>query len=98
MKFTFKTIKPTGKWKSFEKPIHVIKLNKKVVGSIDSKFPFYIRLKIIKKDIMEDKNPNCKWRWIYLSHKSNSLELAKIFINDRIDTILEKYTLDLSDD
>lgn len=33
-KFTFKTIEPTGKWKSFNNPEHQIKLNKIWCGTI----------------------------------------------------------------
>lgn len=92
-KFTFKTEKPTGKWKSFQKASHSIKLNKCWVGSIEPEYPFYIRLMVIKKDIMEDKNPNCEWMWKTLAHKSQSLDEAKQFCNDNIDLILNKFNL-----
>ncbi len=96
-KFTFKTTKPTGRYKSFYSPYHEIKLNKKVVGNI-SDADFQIGLMVYKNDIMEDGNPNCSWKWIWLKHKSETLELAKTFLNDNIDSILDKYDLHSSND
>ena len=92
MKFTFKTIKPTGKWKSFDNDNHIIKLNKKEVGYIidDDKKPFEIRLAVIKKDILEDGNANCVWKWITLKKESETLQEAKDFLNENINAILEK--------
>ena len=91
-KFTFKTTKPTGKFKSFETPYHEIFLNKIQVGIIDH-LSFDIRFMVIKKDINEDKNPNCPWKWIQLKRKSNSLQSAKDFILNYNDLIQEKYNL-----
>lgn len=92
-KFTFSTKKPTGRWKSFEKPYHKIKFNGKEVGSIDDDEHHKIRLMVYKKDIMEDKNPNCKWRWITLKRESPLLEDAQRFLESAIDIIVEKYDL-----
>lgn len=93
MKFTFKTHKPSGRWKSFFNPNHVIKFKGVEVGSIDAEYPYSIRFMVIKKDIMEDNNPNCKWMWKKLSHKSVSLDYAKQFCNDNIEFILKTFTL-----
>jgi len=93
--FTFKTNKPTGRWKCFDSNINIIKYNKIKVGQIDDEPPFSIRLMVIKKDILEDNNPNCKWRWITLNKKSNSLIEAKEFLNNNIIQILEKFELHL---
>lgn len=92
-KFTFKTRKPTGRWKSFFNPNHVIKLGGLEVGSIDSEYPYYIRFMVIKKDIMEDNNPNCEWMWKKLAHKSVSLDYAKQFCTDNAEIILNQFTL-----
>lgn len=92
-KFTFKTIKPTGKWKWLYKPDHKILLNKIHVGSIDEGDKFKIRLKIVKKDIMEDGNPNCVWRWAKLSFYGSTLDEAKTYLNENIDTILNTLKL-----
>lgn len=93
MKFTFKTEKETGRYRSFYPDQHFIKLNRKVVGSIDDEFPYAIRLIVVKKDINEDGNPNCEWRWVRLQKESSSLLEAKEFLNNNIDEILKKYSL-----
>ncbi len=95
MQFTFKTEKPTGKWKAFQSDQHYIKFKGKEVGEIGHEHPFTIRLMVIKDDINEDKNTNCKWKWIKLSKKSESLMEAKDFLNNKIDSIMEKYNLHL---
>jgi hypothetical protein len=93
IKFTFKTHKPTGSYAWLSKPYHDILLNKNKVGAIDPEKPHHIRLMVMKADIMEDGNPNCKWRWISLKHESETLDDAKIFLNEGIDTILIKYKI-----
>jgi hypothetical protein len=93
MKFTFKTDKPKGSYSSFFPNHNRIKLNKKDVGTIDDKKPFKIRLMVEKDDIMEDGNPNCKWRWVTLKQESDSLQDAKDFINRFLPEILIKYTI-----
>jgi hypothetical protein len=91
-KFTFKTVKPTGKWKSFDNPQHLIKLDGSEVGTISYK-DFKIRLMVIKKDITEDGNKNCIWKWIMLKKEFNSLDEAKIFLNNNINQILKQWEL-----
>lgn len=91
MKFTFKTEKATGKWRAFYPDNHIIKLNKIKVGMIDDKEGFKIRLMVVKKDIMEDTNPNCIWKWIEFIKKSESLQDAKDFLNKNIEEILKTY-------
>ena len=92
MKFTFKTIKPTGKYRSFQSPEHRIKFEGKVVGTISSE-DYIIRLMVYKDPAKEDKNPNCPWEWIRLAKSSKSLTEAKTFLNDNIVTIIQKWTL-----
>ncbi len=89
--FTFKTEKETSKYSSFKTCL--IKLNKVEVGSISVKMPFEIHLMVIKKDILEDKNPNCKWKWIAFKHKSESLEEAKEFLKTNYELITKNYNL-----
>jgi hypothetical protein len=91
-KFTFKTTKPTGRYRSFFNPSHDIKLHGKDIGSIVNG-TWDIRLMVVKKDIMEDGNPNCNWTRITLNKKSNSLQEAKDFINGAFDVINKKYNL-----
>ena len=94
MKFTFKKDKaPTGLASIGHITTSYIKLNKRKVGYIKEVEPFKIRLMVIKKDIMEDGNPNCPWKWIALKKESKTLEEAKTFLNEKIDLILEKYNL-----
>lgn len=95
-KFTFKTEKPTGKYRSFGKNNNNILLTRKLVGLIDPD-NFKIRLMIVKDDINSDGNPNCIWKWITLSKNSETLEDAQKFLNDNINAIIMKYTLYKSD-
>lgn len=98
MNFTFKTIKPTGKYRSFEDDYHQIKLNKKVCGDIGYKKPYKIGLQVIKNDIFEDGNPNCIWKWITLDKKSESLQEAKEFLKNNFKLINDKYKIYTNDD
>ena len=93
IKFTFKTHRETGKYAWLHKPSHKILLSKNWVGSIDPEKPYLIRLMVMKKDLMEDKNPNCPWKWIRLKHESESLQEAKDFLNENIDAILTTYVI-----
>jgi len=93
MKFTFKTEKATGRYRSFHPDWHHIKLEKIKVGAITDSKPHKIRLQIIKKDILEDGNPNCTWKWIQLKGRFDSIQDAKIWLNDHIDSILSKYDI-----
>lgn len=97
MKFTFKTEKPTGTYRSFYPSAHYIKLKGKQVGSITDKEHYKIRLKVVKKDVLEDGDPNCTWKWITLTKESQSLQEAKDFLNENIDSILTKYNLHFID-
>lgn len=91
MAFTFKTTKPTGKFKSFASEHHEIKWNKKVVGEIT--LDFKIRLKVIKKDINEDNYPNCSWKWISFKKEFESLQAAKDFLKEKYAFIINAYQL-----
>lgn len=81
-KFTFKTIKPTGRYRSFYEDEYQIKLNGQECGNIysDSK-GFYVRLMVYKKDINEDGNPNCEFRWVEFKNGNSSLEECKSWLN-----------------
>jgi hypothetical protein len=92
-KFTFKTVKPTGSYSSFYPNHNYIKLNKIQVGTIKDKLPHRIKLMVIKEDINSDGNPNCKWEWVTLKREFNTIQEAKDFLNDNIDSMLEKFKL-----
>lgn len=96
--FTFKTEKPTGKWKSFQDPQHYIKLKKIEVGMIEPNPPYKISFMVIKDDINEDKNPNCTWKWVYLKAKFDNLQSAKNFLIENFNAINEKFKLVKSND
>jgi hypothetical protein len=93
IKFTFKTTRPTGSYAWLHKPYHDVLLNKNKVGAIDPEKPHTIRLMIMKADIMEDGNKNCPWKWIQLKRISESLDDAKVFLNESIDAILTRYKI-----
>jgi len=92
-KFTFKTERSSGRYASFYPDSHQIKLEGHVVGSIGDMEPHKISLCIIKKDINEDGNQNCPWKWITLKHKSKSLQEAKDFVNEYFGAITNRYNL-----
>jgi len=96
-KFTFKTKKSTGRGSPFYPDHHYIEIKGRECGSIDDKSPHRIRFMVEKKDINEDGNPNCKWKWIMLTKKSTSLSEAKEFLNSAFDIILAKYNLHFID-
>lgn len=97
-KFTFKTTNPTGRYRSFSKAYHDIKLKGKVVGSIEPEKPFKIRLKVMKNGTtIKDDNPNCPWKWITLKHDSETLDAAKEWVNEKIEIIRSQYELHLNE-
>lgn len=87
-KFTFKTEKPTGRYKSFQPTFHYIKLDGKWVGNITDDSPHQVRLQVIKKDINENGNPNCSWKWVALKKQFKSLDEAKEYLNKNFNQIL----------
>lgn len=92
-KFTFKTVRPTGSYSSFYPESHHIKFKKYIVGQIDDKSPRKIRLHVMKNDVITDDNPNCDWKWIQFRKDFNSIEEAKVWLNESIDSIMNLYTL-----
>ena len=97
-KFTFKTIKPTGKWKSFDNDVILIKLNKKECGAIEPTHPHKIRLMVVKDDINEDGNTNCIWKWITFKNEFKTIKDSKLFLNKYFIPITSKYNIHLLED
>ena len=91
--FTFKTIKPTGRFKSFNSDNILIKYQGKEVGNIEPEAPFRIRLMVMKTDKITDNNPNCAWKWITLKKEFTSLDESKEFLNKNAEAIIKTYTL-----
>lgn len=88
-KFTFKTEKPTGKWRSFGKDRYIIKLDGKQVGNITNSPAHIIYLAVIKADINEDGNPNCIFKNIRLKETHLTVEDAKVWLNTNIEDVLK---------
>ena len=93
MKFTFKTEKPVGQYKSFFDPTYRIKLKGFVVGSIEPQSPFRARFMVEKSDIMEDGNSNCSWKWIKFAKEFGSVDETKQWLRGHTDLIIGMYTL-----
>ena len=92
-KFTFKTEKPTGQWRSFYPKTYHIKMDGCRVGTIDDKHPHKIRFMVEKNEKFTDENPNCNWKWVQLKHESESIDDAKIWLNENFNQINETFPL-----
>ncbi len=73
-----------------------IKVNKKKVGYISA--PTWnngdlwrIRFSVVKKDIMEDGNPNCVWKWITLKVTFKNEDDAREYVKKIITLVQDKY-------
>ncbi len=95
MGFTFKTEKATGMYRSFYPDLHEIKYKRKACGQIleDKLKGYKVRLMIIKQDILEDGNPNCKWKWIQFKPRFKTLQDAKDWVNKGFDVIMKTYNI-----
>ena len=60
---------------------------KNKIGSMTDDGAFNIRLMILKADIMEDGNENCKWKWVTLKKKFSNLDDAKDFVRENWNNI-----------
>ncbi len=93
LRISFKTNKPTGRYNSFYSAEHIVKVNGKQIGVINDG-DWSIRLMVIKDgDRFTDNNPNCNWKWITLSQKSETFDAAKVFLRAFIEIIDSKYPL-----
>jgi len=97
MGITFKREIFDNRW--IGQPSVDIKLNKKVIGSISAPRNFLQRnywqigYAVVRKELMEDGNPNCKWRWITLELKHDNLNLAKEFVRKEENNILKQFNI-----
>ena len=99
-KFSIRTKKPTGKWGWTQHSTISIIYNKKKVGALyllteagTNIHKFQISLVVLKKDIMEDNNPNCVWRWVRLKGRYETEAEACQFLNDNKEQLFESMTL-----
>jgi len=71
-----------------------IKVDKKVCGYINSpswnKNSWDVWITVIKKDIMEDGNPNCKWGNVPFKKKFSTEEEARAAVPNLIASVLKK--------
>ncbi len=93
-KFTFKTSRPTGRYRSFYPDTHYIKIGKAIIGMIGDKPPHRIKLKVIK-DIIEG---NCDWKWITLAAEFESVDAAKIFMADKFEAVNKQFKLHIENE
>lgn len=100
-KFTFKTEQPTGRYRSFDKPTYHIKYDKKEVGYIKLEKPHKIHLQVLKteEDLKKSENNiNCEWRWLRIKYEFESVDAAKLWLNENIEKILNAFSLYIEKD
>jgi hypothetical protein len=80
-----------------------IKIDGKIIGEIvppnwqSVHDVWVVRFTINKKDINEDGNPNCSWRWVQLKSKFNNEESAREFLKENKDKIFGNFDLHYSE-
>jgi anti-sigma28 factor (negative regulator of flagellin synthesis) len=79
MKITFKTEKPTGKWRSFYNSSTYIKADGKKIGMFgdDKDGKIKVSVMAMKNDTIKDDNPNCKWKWVTFKARFDDMDSAK---------------------
>lgn len=80
MKITFKTTKPTGRYRAFDSEYTEIKADGKVCGTFgsDKDGNVTVRLMAVKDgEKITDDNPNCPWKWVTLKARFQDLGAAK---------------------
>ena len=99
-KFTFKTIKPVGKWRAFDTNQYLIKLDGEEVGQIyereiNGETFFQPSFTVMKTDELTDNFTKCPWMWIKLALKRPTLQEIHDILNSEkfFNSIIEKYTL-----
>lgn len=90
MKLTFKTHKPTGRYRSFYRPDIYIKHNRLKIGSIEADEPYVIRVTVKREPTKAEPAP---FRWITLAYKSKTLEESKRYAEENLERIINKYCL-----
>lgn len=89
-KFTFKTEKSTGRYRSFYPDHHHIKYNKVEIGFIDDKYPHKIRMRIMKDETHTDSSPS-EWMWLRFKKEFETIQEAKDWLNEYYDAFITKY-------
>ena len=97
-KLTFKTNKPTGRYRAFDSTYVDIKLDGNKIGSI-SENPFKVGLMVVKDGVrFKDNNPNCEWKWVYLKREFASFDDAKNFVKENFERIAAQLPLRSAND
>ena len=52
-----------------------------------------VGIMVIKADIMEDKNPNCAWKWVHFAEEFETEALARVWIKEHWKSLNEKYNI-----
>lgn len=94
-KFTFKTDKPTGRYRSFFTTSYSIKIKNATVGSLEEPEngkKWRIRLMVIKDEVSQP-DVNCEWKWINLKYEADTIEDAKQWLNNNFKAITDKWSL-----
>lgn len=89
-KFTFKTEKPTGKWRSFSPTSYYVKYGNDIIGNIYEE-PWRVAIMVMKSNGVEGSNPNCPWMWLRFKDRFESLQAAKDWLNEHFKEITDKY-------
>lgn len=94
-KFTFKTEKATGKFRSFHSDSHTIKLNGIWCGKISeiATDKWEVRMMVQKDDPETSANPNCTWKWVAFKKKHATLDDAKSWVRANNDVIQDRFTI-----
>lgn len=92
-KFTFKTKKATGRYRSFYSDQHEIKLQGHKIGSIEDTPPHKIHIAVEKTEEELKIQPQCSWKWIVFKKDHDSVEAAKTWLNEHTETIVNKLNI-----
>ena len=85
IKFTFRTEKATGQWRSFQPDHHYIKLKGYDVGSISDEKPHKIRFTVKRTPTPGKPAP---FKWVSFKNEFNSVLEAKQFLIQNTEKII----------
>ena len=100
MKFAFKKApKPSGKLArvAYSETTTDIKLNKKVMGMIipPNAYRKNWKIQIATKKKEPDDNPNCDWKWRYITAAFEQEEVAREWVKHNLADIIESNEVEL---
>lgn len=92
MRLSFKKMAKEGRYRSFQKDYTEIKADGKYCGFISEvgHEQYRVGFKILKKDILEDNNPNCVWRIFKCKSVYKNEDAARDWIKHNWKAISEK--------